>query len=403
MRDKRPVDELSIEDLERVLAIRRREDRQKRLGRMRASGRVIETPKAQPKSPAASNAQSFASPASPAPTPPREDGIAIPAATITLDALDAILERRDAPPRFEEPMLVPSMAVAVAMTVTSPDYAAVALGSPLDAEPDEMAYVNPSGANKAGKRFVNAALLLVEIAAVAGLIVLGIGLFIEMGDLQRESREAQQLADAQLRASIPTLAPTSVIQVVRLEDFVLPGGHVIDSDGNASLNLGEFLDDVPSHLRDDVVRQALALDLTRPVATSETALQVFIPTLNIDAVITQGTDWEALKRGVGQVQNGATPSDETGNVALAAHNDIYGALFEDIPDLVIGDVIQVQTTTQTFSYRVTSTEIVEPDEVRVLEDQGRAMLTLITCYPPGVNNKRYIVHADREDNFELRS
>jgi hypothetical protein len=41
MRDKRPVDELSIEELERVLAIRRREDRQKQLQRMQRNGRVM--------------------------------------------------------------------------------------------------------------------------------------------------------------------------------------------------------------------------------------------------------------------------------------------------------------------------------------------------------------------------
>ena len=46
MRDKRPVDELSVEELERVLAIKRREERQQRMQRMQRTGRVIETPEA---------------------------------------------------------------------------------------------------------------------------------------------------------------------------------------------------------------------------------------------------------------------------------------------------------------------------------------------------------------------
>ena len=41
MRDKRPVDELSIEELEKILAIRKREEREKRLDRMKRSGRVV--------------------------------------------------------------------------------------------------------------------------------------------------------------------------------------------------------------------------------------------------------------------------------------------------------------------------------------------------------------------------
>ncbi|HRL11359.1 MAG TPA: hypothetical protein PKX07_05740, partial [Aggregatilineales bacterium] len=48
MRDRRPVDELSIEELERILAIRKREERQKRVNQLRSRGRVLEVPAAQP-------------------------------------------------------------------------------------------------------------------------------------------------------------------------------------------------------------------------------------------------------------------------------------------------------------------------------------------------------------------
>ena len=41
MRDKRPVDELSIEELEKILTVRKREEREKRLDRMKRSGRVV--------------------------------------------------------------------------------------------------------------------------------------------------------------------------------------------------------------------------------------------------------------------------------------------------------------------------------------------------------------------------
>ncbi|MEO0598854.1 MAG: hypothetical protein AAF126_22280, partial [Chloroflexota bacterium] len=43
MPDRRPVDELSIEELERVLSLKKREARQKNLRRMRTTGRVIDT------------------------------------------------------------------------------------------------------------------------------------------------------------------------------------------------------------------------------------------------------------------------------------------------------------------------------------------------------------------------
>ena len=44
MRDKRTVDELSIEELEQALVIKRRAERQKKLERMQRSGRTVDVP-----------------------------------------------------------------------------------------------------------------------------------------------------------------------------------------------------------------------------------------------------------------------------------------------------------------------------------------------------------------------
>jgi len=46
MPDRRPVDELSIDELEEILAIRKREAREARLKRLRAEGRVLDVPDA---------------------------------------------------------------------------------------------------------------------------------------------------------------------------------------------------------------------------------------------------------------------------------------------------------------------------------------------------------------------
>ena len=68
------------------------------------------------------------------------------------------------------------------------------------------------------------------------------------------------------------------------------------------------------------------MTIPRPPATAETARRIVIPEIGVDHVIVQGTDPEALKLGVGQEQNGTTPSGN-GNLVLAAHNDIYGEIF----------------------------------------------------------------------------
>jgi sortase A len=108
-----------------------------------------------------------------------------------------------------------------------------------------------------------------------------------------------------------------------------------------------------------------------------------------------GVDWEALKQGIGQLPNGVNPGDPSGNLVLAAHNDIYGELFRHLDQLEPGDEFTVQTATRLFTYRVTERRIVAPTDVYVLENRGSATATLISCYPYQVNDKRIVVFAER--------
>jgi LPXTG-site transpeptidase (sortase) family protein len=50
-----------------------------------------------------------------------------------------------------------------------------------------------------------------------------------------------------------------------------------------------------------------------------------------------------------------------GTYWLAAHHETHGSPFLLLPEVVVGDQIDVATATQTFTYTVTSTEVVEDD------------------------------------------
>jgi sortase A len=388
MRSKRDLSEYSVEELERLLAIKRREERQKRLTRMQSQGRVVAVaPTAQKSKPA--------EPLTPAPrpvTPPAKPKVsAIATDAFTLDTLESMLQGGG------PAASAPSQPISATNNTLRPDVDSI------DDISDELVYfddVDPqsrAAAKPLSRRILDRLLLLIEVAAVIALLVIGVATFTEMNTLQRETALVQAESEAQRRASIPTLAPTSVIQLAKLEDFLLPGGHLVGDDGRVVVNTDEIFAAVPAHLQASVIAQAYSIDFVRPARTSETALQLFIPKLNIDAPIFQGSDADALKNGVGQVLNGANPTDDTGNVALAAHNDVYGELFRHIDQLEVGDVLQVQTESKLYNYYVTHWEQVDPTEIRVLEDQGGPTVTLISCYPYGVNNKRYIVYAVRED------
>jgi sortase A len=141
----------------------------------------------------------------------------------------------------------------------------------------------------------------------------------------------------------------------------------------------------------------LPINSARAPVTDDTPLRVLIPALDLDETIGQGIDWFALQAGVGMLPNGALPRNDSDNVVLAAHNDIYGQLFRYLDQLKAGDVIQIQTRSGVYTYHVREWIQVEPNEVWVMEPQGSAMVTLISCYPYQINNKRIVVFADRVD------
>lgn len=353
MRDKRPVDELTIEELERVLAIKKREARQQNVQRMKRAGRVIETQNG-----AKTAEQVNAAPSAPVKTQKAK----LPAATVQITP-DKV-SKKSVAPQFED-----------------------------EIHPDTFKRKSKSD-NGIWRKFVNRSLLLVEVAAVMGLFALGGMMLIDITKLQEETAAAQALAEEQRMAGIPTIAPTPQLQLAAV---VLPSGHTPPSESGG----GQFnFDEIPQHLRPLLQDQIfLPPDIERPPATEETPLRLIIPKLNVDHSIVQGVDWEALKLGIGQVQNGAEPTDTNANIVLAAHNDIYGEIFRYLDQLEPGDQFQIQTMTQVHTYTITGWEIVEPTDVHVMENRGRPTATLISCYPYQVSNKRIVVFAERSDSL----
>jgi len=117
-----------------------------------------------------------------------------------------------------------------------------------------------------------------------------------------------------------------------------------------------------------------------------------VPRIGLSVMVLQGTDKDTLRIGAGHVVGTPLPGAK-GNVAIAAHRDTF---FRKLQRIQSGDDIQVATTHGTFTYKVTSTEVVDPKDMRVIASRARSELTLITCYPfvfVGAAPKRFIVHA----------
>jgi sortase A len=230
---------------------------------------------------------------------------------------------------------------------------------------------------KPRRKWVDRVLLAIEIAAVLGLLIIlasGVGLIRE---LNREVISVLQQ---------PTLTPTPLYRAV-----VLPSGHTPpNSPGGPQYNVEE----IPAHLRP--VMQALA-NIPLPTPSAMQAVRIQIPAIQVDGPVVQGDGWEQLKKGVGQHPFTPDPG-QPGNIVLSAHNDVYAQLFRDLDQLKPGDVIILFTPTNQYLYIVTSTQIVDPTQVDVMQSGGGSTVTLISCYPYMVDNKRIVVSAKLQGN-----
>ena len=81
---------------------------------------------------------------------------------------------------------------------------------------------------------------------------------------------------------------------------------------------------------------------------------------------------------------------------ISAHSGFPSQkFFDDIDELVAGDDIIVTVYDQKLTYRVCGKEVIEPDDNTKLKiEKGRDLLTLITCYPYGINSHRLLVNAE---------
>lgn len=315
MRDRRSVDDLSLEELERLVVIRRREERRKRLRNKNISRRQQEP--------------------EPPPMPPadvkRHD---------ELSFLDRVTRRHLS----------------------------------VDQKSDTEA---PSVRDRL--------LLLIEILALGGLVIAVILFVVDRPGLLAEESSGAVTAGTPQPGSIgPGGSGGESAQVE-----VLPGRPPPPPEA-AGIALPALYADwlnTPGQTQTAQVPLSESEEQQRPV-------RIVIPSIDVDAPVVRGDDWEALKKGVGHHLASAQPG-ERGNMVLSAHNDIFGELFRYLNEVETGDeIIVYDGAGRKYNYKVAVKRIVEPTAVDVLEQTNEPIATLITCYPYLVDTERLVVVAE---------
>jgi LPXTG-site transpeptidase (sortase) family protein len=252
--------------------------------------------------------------------------------------------------------------------------------------------------------------------------------------MRGDERDPQAAAQARARlaalhspeAAAETLQPTMPgVRVAHAESPHHPAGHhpvqrarkaangipspirpLIVSVGIFLILLGLFkLPIVISQLRYSANHSESQSALPAAGSTVPPQPLISIPKINVEAPVvfsasnTETAIQKDLQSGVVHYAGTAMPG-QLGNSVLVGHssNDWwepgnYKFVFVLLDKLAVGDTFSINYNSQRYVYTVTSTEVVPPTAVGVLNPTSDAQMTLITCTPPGTSWKRLIIHA----------
>lgn len=133
---------------------------------------------------------------------------------------------------------------------------------------------------------------------------------------------------------------------------------------------------------------------------------VEIPKIRVKLPVYHGTSPEVLERGAGHMEGTALPIGGAGNHSvISAHTGVNTAkMFTDLTDLAEGDLFFLRVLGEDLAYRVCEIRVTEPENTRCLApEEGRDLVSLLTCTPYGINTHRLIVTGERTDyTDELR-
>lgn len=115
---------------------------------------------------------------------------------------------------------------------------------------------------------------------------------------------------------------------------------------------------------------ATAVEPGAPVA------RLLIPRINLDEIVLEGVDDNALNAGPGHLPGSAFPG-ERGNAVISAHRDRH---FARLGEVEVGDTVVTESGVHTGSWVVISKRVIAADAPAIFRTSD-ATLTLTTCWP----------------------
>lgn len=142
-----------------------------------------------------------------------------------------------------------------------------------------------------------------------------------------------------------------------------------------------------------------AIDLTFYGIDDEIIGVLEIPVMELTMPVYLGASDAHLAAGAAVLGNTSAPigGDDT-NCVIAGHRGWRGAdYFRHIDRLRASDTVTLTNLWETLTYTVADIQIIQPHEVEKIKiQQGRDLLTLVTCHPYASGGRqRYVVYCER--------
>ena len=124
-----------------------------------------------------------------------------------------------------------------------------------------------------------------------------------------------------------------------------------------------------------------------------------IPKLEMEMPLYLGATDKHMADGAAQLGQTSIPiGGENTNAVIAGHRGYNGApYFRYVPELQIGDFVNITNLWGTLHYKVVETRIIQPNDIDAIKIQpGRDLITLLTCHPYASGGRqRFLVICER--------
>lgn len=112
-----------------------------------------------------------------------------------------------------------------------------------------------------------------------------------------------------------------------------------------------------------------------------------IPKIDVNMPIYHTVDDNALSVGAGHLEDSSLPiGGKNTHAVLTGHRGLPSSkLFTRLDELVIGDLFYLNVLNRNLAYAVDKIQVLSPDQVRYEIEDGKDLVTLITCTPYGIN------------------